>query len=44
MKHQMKFVVGALWLVALGLAAGLNVNTAKASAIEAPIAAKMAEG
>lgn len=44
MKHQMKFVVGALGIVALGLAAGLNVNTAEASAIEAPIAAKMAEG
>ena len=44
MKHQMKFVVGALGIVALGLAAGLNVNTAEASAIEAPIAAKMVEG
>lgn len=44
MKNQIKFIIGTLGIAAMGLAAGLNVNSTEVAAIEAPIAAKMVEG
>ena len=44
MKNQIKFIIGTLGIAAMGLTAGLNVNSTEVAAIEAPIAAKMAEG
>ena len=44
MKNQTKFIIGTLGIAAMGLTAGLNVNSTEVAAIEAPIAAKMAEG
>lgn len=44
MKNQLKFVVGTLGIAAMGLTAGLNVNSTEGTVIEAPIAAKMVEG
>lgn len=44
MKNQIKFIIGTLGIAAMGLTAGLNVNSTEVAAIEAPIAAKLAEG